>query len=51
MGLQHERTVLARPNFPLSDPNYYQSPVYRCKVTDVVGTYMYFKTAVSIIYD
>ena len=46
-----ELTVLARPKFSFSDPNCYQSPAYRCKITDAAGNSMYSKTAVSIIYD
>jgi hypothetical protein len=47
----NELTVLARPDFSFSDPSYYQSPAYRCKVTDAAGNYMYSQTAESIIYD
>lgn len=44
-------TVIARPDFPFSDPSYYQSPLYRCKVTDADGKVTFSKAEYTLIYD
>jgi hypothetical protein len=44
-------TVLARPDFPFPDPSYYQSPVYRCRISDAAGNEIYTRTVETTIYD